>query len=84
MCRYVQKMTKLKSQITLKSQISKTLFLHEIKDLAKNVIIYINIATKKHKIVSASSLVDITLDCRLKEVIRQQGLWSSGIHHGIP
>ena len=41
MCRYVQKMTKLKSQITLKSQISKTLFLHEIKDMAKNVIIYI-------------------------------------------
>ena len=43
MCRYVQKMTKLKSQITLKSQISKTLFLHEIKDLAKNVIIYMEV-----------------------------------------
>ena len=29
----------------------------------KNVITYINIATKNNKIVSASSLVDITLDC---------------------
>ena len=37
MCRYVQKMTKLKSQITLKSQISKTLFLQELEDLANFV-----------------------------------------------
>ena len=35
MCRYVHKMTKLKSKSTLKTQISKTLFLHELDDLAK-------------------------------------------------
>ena len=37
MCRYVQKMTKVKSKITFKSQISKILLLHEVEDLAKNV-----------------------------------------------
>jgi len=44
MCRYVHKMTKLKSKSTLKTQISKTLFLHELDDLAKkNSIFFGNI-----------------------------------------
>ena len=37
MCRYVHKMTKLKSKITLKSQISKTLLLYELDYLAKKI-----------------------------------------------
>ena len=50
MCRYVHKMTKLKSKSTLKTQISKTLFLHELDDWQKkNSIFFGNIPNRNIK-----------------------------------